>query len=218
MSRLRRRGFVLFSASVMGLALAGGIAYATIPDSERVIHSCFKPSDATKPGGAALSVIDSDSGATCKPGETALTFNQQGPPGPQGPQGDPGPSDAYVVTSPGAPLTQDWGSVAHIDLPYGKYVVTAMVSLWNAAFETSPIYVTCEIDAPNSGGNVGTALTEIPSVVYSQASLALVGSMPYGGPADVDCRATVGFGTTVSPSDAISQFVTLNAIKVRDIH
>jgi hypothetical protein len=31
--RLRRRGFWLLTASAAGLALAGGVAYATIPDS-----------------------------------------------------------------------------------------------------------------------------------------------------------------------------------------
>src|SRR5436190_16480841 len=74
-----RRGLWLLAASTVGLALAGGIAYATIPDSGRVIHTCFKPTDATKAGGAALTVVDSESGATCKTGDTALTFNQQGP-------------------------------------------------------------------------------------------------------------------------------------------
>jgi hypothetical protein len=89
--RLRRRGFWLLAASTAGLALAGGIAYAAIPDPGGVIHTCFKPSDATKLGGTPLSVVDSESGATCKAGDTALTFNQQGPPGPQGLQGLPGP-------------------------------------------------------------------------------------------------------------------------------
>jgi uncharacterized membrane protein required for colicin V production len=55
-----RRGFWLLAASTMGLALAGGIAYATIPDSGGVIHACFKPTDATKSGGAALNVVDSE--------------------------------------------------------------------------------------------------------------------------------------------------------------
>jgi hypothetical protein len=78
-------------AAALVLGAGAGIAYATIPDSGGVIHVCFKPSDAIKAGGAALAVVDSEGGATCKEGDTALPLNQQGPPGPQGPQGVPGP-------------------------------------------------------------------------------------------------------------------------------
>jgi Collagen triple helix repeat (20 copies) len=101
--RLRRRGFLLLTASTAGLALAGGIAYATIPDSGGVIHTCFKPSDATKIGGAALSVVDSEGGAICKAGDTALTFNQQGPAGPQGPEGPRGPAGPQGTEGPAGP-------------------------------------------------------------------------------------------------------------------
>jgi hypothetical protein len=202
--------------AVLVLALiSAGVAYATIPDGSGAIHGCY-----TKKGGV-LTVIDPSAGQGCSSFQTPITWNQQGPkgdPGPQGPQGDPGPSDAYVVQAFTAPLTQDWASVAHLDLPYGAYVATAVVNLWNAAAETSPIYVICEIDAPGSGGNVGLAFTEIPRDTYSQASLTLLGSIRSGGPVDVDCRATVGFGTTVTPSDASSQFVTLSATRVGDLH
>jgi hypothetical protein len=38
----RRSGRVLLVSAVGALALAGGIAYATIPDSAGVIHACYK--------------------------------------------------------------------------------------------------------------------------------------------------------------------------------
>jgi hypothetical protein len=47
-------------------AVAGGIAYASIPDSNLVVHGCYK----TKAGN--LRVIDTGLGAVCKKGETAL--------------------------------------------------------------------------------------------------------------------------------------------------
>jgi hypothetical protein len=103
--RLGRRGFWLLAASAAGLALVGGIAYAAIPDSGGVIHTCFKPSDATKSGGAALTVIDSQSGGTCKAGDTALTFNQQGPPGPMGQPGPPGPQGPPGPEGASGPLS-----------------------------------------------------------------------------------------------------------------
>jgi len=131
---LRRRGLRLLVASTVVLALAGGIAYAAIPDSGGTIHSCFKPADSKKPGGAAISVIDSENGGMCKEGEAELTFNQQGPAGPQGeqgpqgPQGEPGPrgsARAYGEITP-------WGmaywrrnlNIASVDHPQtGVYCV-----------------------------------------------------------------------------------------------
>ncbi len=81
---MKLKAFV--AAAAAGAALiAVGIGWAAIPDTSGVIHVCYKTTDATRLGGSALSVIDSAvAGATCKPGESELTFNQQGPIGPQG--------------------------------------------------------------------------------------------------------------------------------------
>ena len=38
-------------AAALVLVVGAGIAYATIPDSGGVIHTCFKPNDASKAGG-----------------------------------------------------------------------------------------------------------------------------------------------------------------------
>jgi collagen triple helix repeat protein len=78
--------------ALAGSALVGGVAWATIPDSGGVIHTCYSQSTGTwRP-------IDYPT-ARCKSGETQLDFNQrgvqgnpgpQGPPGPKGDKGDPG--------------------------------------------------------------------------------------------------------------------------------
>jgi hypothetical protein len=66
----------LIAAVVVALAVIGGIAYATIPDSNGVIHGCYKKS------GGTLRVIDS-AVTSCDPNnETSLKWNQTGPPGP----------------------------------------------------------------------------------------------------------------------------------------
>jgi hypothetical protein len=69
-------------------AVAGGVAYATIPDGGGVIHTCYSQSLGTwRP-------IDYPT-QKCKSGETSLDLNQKGPkgdPGPQGPQGTTGPA------------------------------------------------------------------------------------------------------------------------------
>lgn len=89
----RRLGLV---ALVTGLAtVATGVALATIPGATGVIHGCYN----TNPNSAGtLRVIDIDNGATCTKNETALDFNQTGPPGPQGLQGDKGDTGAQGET------------------------------------------------------------------------------------------------------------------------
>src|SRR5919206_4952743 len=76
-----RRSLVL-AAGIAALLVAGGAALATIPGSDGVIKACYAKRD------GALRVIDS--AASCKAGESTLTWNQKGPkgdPGPQGPRG-----------------------------------------------------------------------------------------------------------------------------------
>jgi hypothetical protein len=88
--------------ALVAMALAGGVAYATIPDDTGVIHGCYAKSR------GALRVIDG-SVTNCKAGETSLNWNQagqQGPPGVQGPKGDkgdPGPQGPKGDTGAAGP-------------------------------------------------------------------------------------------------------------------
>jgi hypothetical protein len=89
--------------AIVALALAaGGVAYATIPDSNGTIHGCYD-------SGGNLRVIDTNVGPKCPRGYTSLDWNQTGPPGPQGPTGAEGPPSTttveawHLVGSPGEP-------------------------------------------------------------------------------------------------------------------
>ena len=82
----RRTGLVLLLV-VVGLAVAGGIAYATIPDGSGVFHACVNPNNGN------VRLIDPDKAGKaghCKGKELAVTWNQTGPPGPPGTPGTPG--------------------------------------------------------------------------------------------------------------------------------
>ncbi len=89
----------------LAAALFGGVAWASIPDSSGVIHTCYGQSTGTwRP-------IDHPS-QKCKSGETQLDLNQKGPKGdpgaagaarPAGPKGDKGDPGSTGATGPAGP-------------------------------------------------------------------------------------------------------------------
>ena len=94
--RLRRRGLTIGVAAMVVFALAGGIAYATIPGPDNVYNACMLKSLGT------IRLIDKSLSPTsllshCTDRETEISWNQAGQPGPAGPQGAKG--------DPGAPGT-----------------------------------------------------------------------------------------------------------------
>ena len=75
--KLIRPAFV--ALAIVGIALvAGGIAYAAIPDGSGVIHGCYQKNQGT------LRVIDTDTTQTCSSSESPLTWSQTGPQGTAG--------------------------------------------------------------------------------------------------------------------------------------
>ena len=104
-STLRRLMQVETSALIVAagvLALAGGVAYATIPDANGVVHGCYNTVNGN------LRVIDAAAGQTCKNSEAALNWNLVGPAGIPGAPGAPG--------APGTPGTpgEDGATVADV--------------------------------------------------------------------------------------------------------
>jgi hypothetical protein len=92
-NRLSRR-FVLLG--VGALALTGGLAYASIPDSDGTIHACLLKN------GEQVRIID-PSEQQCRPNETPISWSQTGPQGatgPQGPMGAIGPQGATGAAGP----------------------------------------------------------------------------------------------------------------------
>jgi hypothetical protein len=89
--------------AVVGLALAGTAAYATIPDSGGTIHACMLNKLGT------IRVIDPSAGQKCSATlETPLDWNQKGvgargPTGPAGSNGPPGGTGARGPTGPAGP-------------------------------------------------------------------------------------------------------------------
>jgi hypothetical protein len=76
---MRRLGAVL--AALLLVGVVAGVAYASIPDPQGVIHACRKNSD------GQLRVIDSATTSNCPNGWTPLNWSQAGPPGTDGVSG-----------------------------------------------------------------------------------------------------------------------------------
>ena len=90
-SMIASRKIRVLALVLTGLALAAGVAYATIPDSGGVYTACMLKNVGT------VRLIDPTLPASnlmshCSSLETQITWNQQGQPGPQGPAGAAGPA------------------------------------------------------------------------------------------------------------------------------
>jgi hypothetical protein len=138
---------LLAIAAVTTVALAGGIASATIPDSGGLIHACFKNEN------GQLRVIDS---GDCGPNEAALTWNQTGSVGPPGPQGDPGPTGpsgtlAWAYVDADGTVLRSSGNVTVVHLFPGQYCVGVTGSTVHAAMAVLDSHA-------NRGGTIQTGV------------------------------------------------------------
>src|SRR6478736_6517080 len=86
---------------------AGSLAWASIPDSNGVIHACYQvDGNGRLDGDGKIRLIDPDAAngkpntTECKKNERALDWNAQGPTGPQGPKGDTGATGATGPQGP----------------------------------------------------------------------------------------------------------------------
>jgi Collagen triple helix repeat (20 copies) len=178
---LTRKWFVLLAA-IGGLAVAGGVAYATIP-TNNVINACYdKQSGQTR-------IVDPTTGTPkgCAKTENAIAWNVQGPKGdkgdtgpqgpagpqglagPQGPAGPPGPEGLQGPQGPQGPAgeaTMGFSASGASNLagtetiisrtvPAGNYILFATV---NARENTSGEWVNIGCDIP--GDHAGTTITD----------------------------------------------------------
>jgi hypothetical protein len=199
---ITKRGLVAIAAGA-ALLVAAGVAYATIPGPDGVIHGCYARS------GGSLRVIDA-SVTNCKSTETSLDWNVQGPQGPagppgsqgatgpqgpqgadgpQGPTGPPGPtglSHGYFNSAPGAiGLGTVFGPVTSItNLPGGIYLIWA-----NADIGASGGAAGCELVADGSAIPNSQTQTDVASV--ATVSLVSETSLPSGSNTiELDCDAS----------------------------
>lgn len=220
---MRTRRLAIGAIALVGLLVAGGVAYATIPDDHGVIHGCY-----TRSGGS-LRVIDA--GVTnCSNKETALNWNVTGPAGPQGttgPQGDPGPqgsqgpqgpagpqgsqgpsgmSHAYFQTASQAPLGTSPTSVVGVpSVPDGSYVINGAVNALDGLDEP---FISCWLYL--NGTKVQDTFTET-QLKSGEAEVPIVYATTLsGGGTFVEIKCASSDSTTVADSNLV--LVAVNAI------
>lgn len=168
----RRPSPSMVVALIALLIAGGGAAFATIPDSDDdEIHGCYSNRD------GKLRVIDAQSGETCITAkETALVWNQQGPPGTPGSDAASaimgrtdevfGGSDEYWAAPSGtsvvAPGSEPENQVTHLspnammvarDLAVRALIDNAELSAQSVTFElrdvtTPTLLLTCTMNVP----------------------------------------------------------------------
>jgi type VI secretion system secreted protein Hcp len=113
----RSRTLKIAVPTAAALIAGGAVALGAIPSTDGTIHACYA-TGGTPTG--ALRIVDE--GVQCATGETAISWNQQGPAGPTGPTGDTGApggsgsSSGSGGTDTGSFTTQAGGPSANIFL------------------------------------------------------------------------------------------------------
>lgn len=180
--------------ALIGVLLLAGtgivLAVGGIPGTNGIISACFAKLN------GQLRVVPE--GSSCRPDETALSFNQQGPrgdPGPAGAKGDSGPrgpSDAFTVAAQGPLTLQPTPTrVAQLNLPAGKFVLSAEV--WLANESSTIVAVTCELKAGVGSSKSGATL-ESSGANTATVSVTLGQELASPSTADLSCTSTGGGG------------------------
>jgi hypothetical protein len=213
----RRLAAGVIGVAIVGLAVAGGIAYGTIPDSSGAIHGCYSANGAKVKGGAQLNIVDSDV-ATCSNGQQAIPWGQTGPAGQTGqtgptgatgPTGQAGPTDIWDGSHYGGTAnltTKDTQViVASIAPPAGSFYAEASLVVSNGSSGASFV---CTLNVP---GTVAYTQTDTTGAgLHAALHLQGVGTLNGSDTITLVCRSN-------KDNSAVTDW-NLDAIKVSTVH
>jgi hypothetical protein len=195
MSKLIRGGLIV--AGVSALALAGAVAYASVPDSGGTIHGCYNKVLGT------LRVADASSSnpllRKCNGVETAIAWNQTGPQGPigatgaqgpAGPAGTQGPAGAAGVQGPAGPA----GEQGPAGLP-GREVVSRTVDVPTGTKQLVDVPCPTGKTPIGGGAHVGNTFPGAGDARYA-----------YVSESDIDESGTGWASTVVVSGQPITEF------------
>jgi len=188
------------------VAVSGvGVAVASIPGTDGVIHGCY-------PSNGNLRVVNSPS-ETCKSNETSLDWNAQGPSGatgqqgPSGPAGPPGPSSAQSI-SPGVVVLSGRTTVGTMSVDAGAYAIQAKTVVADDASES--VYVFCFLDVNNPADEDISATMVGTGSARQTVALQMTHTFTSGGAITLSCRPTNLPNTT----NVAVELTKITAVKV----
>lgn len=154
-SKMRRRALLVAVIVGAAVAIAGGIAYATIPDSSGVIHGCYGPN-------GLLRVID-DSSTACGSNEKSLTWNQTGP------QGPAGTAVAFAAVSAGGTVNANLSknvSQASVTHPADGLYCFGGLGFTPKSVVVTPVSGIDGSGNPTNVDTIATAIVAVPGVSF----------------------------------------------------
>lgn len=205
-TNLRTRSAIAVVCVLAATIVMGGLAYASIPGTNGVIHGCYE----TKGTNHAMTVVDSS--AQCPTGYTSLKWNQtgpQGPAGPKGPQGTSGLSQAFSVASIDGLTLNDTSSTTVLSspsVPAGSYVVNATVAL-DVAVITDGVTFACFVTGADGNASYGTITSDNSATTIP---LTAAVTLSAASTITVQCGTTGGTGQTIGENLTATEVNTLN--------
>ena len=212
------------AAFVVVVVAAVSVAYASLPDSNGVIHGCYQKNN------GQLRVIY-PAVSSCSPSETPLQWSQTGPQGPVGPQGPEGPQGPQGAQGPQGPsdstafggfsevgggnegVPDALGTVGKLQLPPGKYAIFAKITIDFFEADSDAERVICRLIAESDvdSGRLGT--NEGGDVTNGVISLTLLHEFAEDGFAEMACT---DFGGIDDFADAVWSELRITAIKLSE--
>jgi hypothetical protein len=178
------------TGAALALLAGGTAAYAVTSspiDSSGVIHGCYT-STATN---GSHKIVLQDVGTSCPSGTTAIKWNQKGPAGPQGIQGPPGTVAGYFDTPNSITeiaLNTNWATVATMNLPAGRFLVTAKEVIVGQALTTNdPVACLLRDGAGNLIDSSSTELDYVNNDAFNLETVVMTGATTIGGSMQIQC-------------------------------
>jgi|HubBroStandDraft_2_1064218.scaffolds.fasta_scaffold281980_2 hypothetical protein len=186
MKVIRSRLGLAVLAAVATAVVVGGVSYASIPDSNGLVHGCYK-SAASSNGTHKLAVINPATTSACPSGYTGLDWNADGPNG-------------YSVQTSDSRLNDTFTEVANLSLPAGSYIIDANAWLDNTSPSNSSSLGVCEVVFGSATDEVEAGLLGPSSAPLTDQtpSLTIAGTVTSPTNATLSCEAVGNTGETTA--------------------
>jgi hypothetical protein len=178
-----RLGLAVLVAVATAVAI-GGVSYASIPDSNGLIHGCVKTAPAAN-GTHKLSLINAATTSACPSGYTSLNWNADA-------------SNGYSAQASDISLNDTMTQVDNITLPTGSYVINASAWLENTSPTNSSSLGVCELVFGSAVDEVEAGLLGPSSSPLNNQTLGMTvaATVTSSTSATVSCEAVGNTGET----------------------